>query len=434
MPKIAALKARQILDSRGNPTIQVEVATDENIGGIANIPSGASTGSMEAFELRDGDLSIFKGKSVQKAIKNVLGPIAKMVIGQDVLNQVGIDHLMIEVDGTENKSKLGANAILGVSLAVARAGAATARLPLYRYLGGTEAHILPCPMINILNGGIHADNTLDVQEFLIRPHAAKTFAEAIRWGSEIFHTLKEQLKTAGYVTSVGDEGGFAPNLPSTESAIETIIQAIEKAGYIPGKQVSLALDFTATWLFDEKSKKYIEKKKKIAGKQYAEKTIDEQVSYLASLCSKYPLDSIEDPLAEDDWEGWEKLTRNIGKNIQIIGDDIFVTNSKILKQGIERKVANSILIKLNQIGTLTETLECVRYAQLHGYAIVVSHRSGETEDSFIADFAVAIGAGQIKTGSLCRSERICKYNRLIVIEEELGQSALYQDSNPYHRS
>ena len=431
MAKIVSLKALEILDSRGNPTVQVSVRTDENIVGVAAIPSGASTGTLEALELRDGDPSRFQGKGVRKAIQNLLGPIAKVLIGQEVLDQSKIDHMLIEADGTENKSKLGANAILGASLATARAGALTSRLPLYRYLGGDDAHVLPCPMINVINGGIHADNSLDIQEFLIRPTGANTFSEAIRWSTEIFHVLKKILHEKGYVTSVGDEGGFAPNLPSAEAALETIVKAIELAGYIPGEQVSLGLDLTASAFYDENSHKYFERKKKLAGQEYKQWSTEEQVQYLGSLCARYPLDSIEDGLAENDWEGWQLATSRLGKKIQFIGDDIFVTNIKILKKGLELGVANSILIKLNQIGTLTETLECIRFAQSNGYTTVISHRSGETEDSFIADLSVAVNSGQIKTGSLCRSERNCKYNRLLTIEEELGSAAVYKDSNPY---
>lgn len=434
MAKITAVSALEILDSRGNPTVQVTVGTDQNIMASAMVPSGASTGEYEALELRDGDPTRYQGKGVQKAIKNVAGPLAKAVIGKDVFDQEKIDRLLIEADGTEDKSKLGANAILGVSLAVARAAALSAKLPLYRYLGGADAHILPCPMINIINGGVHADNSLDVQEFLIRPTGAKSFAEGIRWGSEIFHTLKKVLKENGQATSVGDEGGFAPNLASTEFALETIVKAIERAGYRPGSQVSLAMDMTATEFYDEKTKKYIEKKKKAARQPFVERTDREQADYLESLCSSFPIDSIEDGFAEGDWDGWKIFTERMGKKIQIVGDDIFVTNIKFLKKGIELGVGNSILIKLNQIGTLTETLECIRLAQKHGYTTVISHRSGETEDPFIADLCVAVSAGQIKTGSLCRSERICKYNRLLAIEAELGGDAVYQDSNPYRKS
>lgn len=433
MSKIISLQALEILDSRGNPTLQVSITTDEKVLGMAAVPSGASTGKLEAVELRDGDPSRFNGKGVQKAIKNILGPIAEVVIGQDVLDQAQIDQSMIKADGTENKSKFGANAILGVSMAIARAGALTKGLPLYRYLGGPDAHTLPCPMINIINGGIHADNSLDVQEFLIRPTGAKTFDEAMRWSSETFHTLKKILKERDYSTSVGDEGGFAPNLPATESALEMILLAIQKAGYVPGKQISLAMDLTASGFYDEKSKKYIEKKKRDAGKPYLERTAEEQVKYLESLWNQYPIDSIEDGLAENDWEGWKLLTDRLGKKVQLIGDDIFVTNIKLLEKGMKLGIANSILIKLNQIGTVTETIECVKYAQSHGYSTVVSHRSGETEDTFIADLCVALNAGQIKTGSLSRSERIAKYNRLLTIEAELGKKALFQDSNPYHR-
>jgi enolase len=434
MAYISRIKALEVLDSRGNPTLQVTIYTDNKLSATALVPSGASTGEHEAIELRDGDSSRYFGKGVKQAIQHVHGPITEALLGQSVLDQRHIDQILIELDGTENKSKLGANAILGVSLAVARAGALSAGLPLYQYLGGCSTCILPCPMMNIINGGIHADNSLDFQEFLIRPVGADTFAEAIRWGSEVFHTLKKILKEKGHITSVGDEGGFAPNLPSTESAIDLILMAIEKAGYRPGEQISLAFDLTASELYDRKTGKYIETKKKKAGQPCAERSDEEQADYLASLCAKYPIDSIEDGMDENDWKGWQILTQKLGHEIQLIGDDIFVTNRKFLQRGIQEGVANSILVKVNQIGTLTETLDCIRMAHAHGYTTVISHRSGETEDNIIADIAVATNAGQIKTGSLSRSDRISKYNRLITIEAELGDQAIYQDSNPYSKA
>jgi enolase len=431
MSKITQIKAIEILDSRGNPTLQVSLYTDQRIVGTAAVPSGASTGEFEAVELRDGDSSRYFGKGVKKAIQNIHGPISKLLIGESVLDQRKIDKMLIEADGTENKSHFGANAILGVSLAVARAGALTEQTPLYRYIGGFNSYVLPCPMMNIINGGVHADNSLDFQEFLIRPKGAPSFSEAIRWGSEIFHTLKKLLKEAGYSTSVGDEGGFAPNLPTTEATLDFIVKAIETAGYRPGEQVTLALDLTASWLFDSTSNRYVEKKKKLAGKESRSITREEQVEAIYQLCAKYPIDSIEDGMAEGDWDGWVYLTRKLGKQVQLIGDDNFVTNTKFLRKGIDLGAANSILIKVNQIGTLTETLDCMRLARENGYTTVISHRSGETEDSTIADICVGTNAGQIKTGSLSRSDRTSKYNRLLTIESELGDTEIYQDSNPY---
>ena len=431
MSKITSIKAIEILDSRGNPTLQVSVYTDQRIVGTAAVPSGASTGEFEAVELRDEDPLRYFGKGVKKAIQNIHGPISHLLIGESVLDQRKIDKMLIEADGTENKSHFGANAILGVSLAIARAGALTEQTPLYRYIGRLDSYVLPCPMMNIINGGIHADNSLDYQEFLIRPKGAPSFAEAIRWGSEIFHTLKKLLKDAGYSTSVGDEGGFAPSLPSTEATLDMILKAIETAGYRPGEQVSLALDLTASWLYDKAANRYIEKKKKLAGKEFKTITPEEQVEALYQLCAKYPIDSVEDGMAEGDWNGWVCLTQKLGKQVQIIGDDNFVTNTKFLRKGIELGVANSILIKVNQIGTLTETLDCMQMAHENGYTTVISHRSGETEDSIIADICVGTNAGQIKTGSLSRSDRTAKYNRLLTIEAELESSGIYQDSNPY---
>lgn len=427
MSYIRTVKALEILDSRGNPTVEVMIATDSGLIAKASVPSGASTGEHEAIELRDGDPGRYFGKGVELAISHVNGPIAQILVGEHVFDQKRLDMQMIACDGTENKGRLGANAILGASLALARAGALTAKLPLYRYIGGSHSYILPCPMMNIINGGAHADNSLDFQEFMIRPVGAPTFKEALRWGSEVFHTLKKQLKEKGHVTAVGDEGGFAPNLSSNEEAIELILTAIETAGYKPGKQITLALDCAASEFYE--SKLYVEKKKKLKKERYAERTSEEQIAYLKELCEKYPIDSIEDGLDQNDWSGWKLLTERLGKKVQIVGDDIFVTNPRFLHKAFEMGVANSVLIKVNQIGTLTETLEAVRLAQTHSYTAVISHRSGETEDSIIADIAVGVNSGQIKTGSLCRSDRIAKYNRLLTIEDGLGEVGRYLDSN-----
>lgn len=429
MPYIRSIKALEILDSRGNPTLEVTIITDSGVTAKASVPSGASTGEHEAVELRDGDRSRYAGKGVRQAIAHVNGPLAELLIGEYVYDQMRLDKIMIDFDGTENKAKIGANAILGVSLALARAGAMTAKMPLYRYLGGCYACLLPCPMMNIINGGAHADNSLDFQEFMIRPIGAPTFQEAVRWGAEIFHALKGLLKASNHITAVGDEGGFAPNLNSNEEAIEIILRAIEKAGYTPERDVTIAMDCAAAGFYDKVNSKYQERKNMQHGRPYKERTSQEQIAYLADLCAKYPIDSIEDGLDENDWMGWHALTERLGSKIQIVGDDLFVTNPKFLLKGIKIGVANSILIKPNQIGTLTETLETIRLAQTHGYTTVISHRSGETEDSIIADIAVATNAGQIKTGSLSRSDRIAKYNRLLSIEQELGQTALYRDSN-----
>jgi enolase len=434
MSYIRSVKGREILDSRGNPTVEVEITTDQNIMVKASVPSGASTGEHEALELRDGDPHYYFGKGVLKAVANVNGPLAQILVGEHVCDQELLDRLMIQADGTENKSHLGANAMLGASLALARAGALTTKLPLYRYMGGTHAHMLPCPMMNIINGGAHADNTLDFQEFMIRPLGAPTFREAVRWGAEVFHTLKGLLKKEGHITAVGDEGGFAPRLQSNEEALDLILLAIEKAGYRPGTQISLALDCAASEFYDKGTRRYIEKKKKQRQESYAERTAEEQVAYLEQLCTRYPIDSIEDGLAEWDWIGWQLLTQRLGQRIQLVGDDIFVTNPKFLRKGISQGVGNAILIKVNQIGTLSETLETIRLAQTHGYATIISHRSGETEDSMIADISVATNAGQIKTGSLSRSDRVAKYNRLLAIEAGLGPTALYFDSNRFHRT
>ena len=426
MAYVRALKAHEILDSRGQPTVEVLLTTDQNLTFKASVPSGASTGENEAVELRDGDQKRYLGKGVLQAVENVNGPIAQLLIGQHVCDQEKVDRLMIEADQTENKSRLGANAILSASLALARAGASFTHLPLYRYLGGACVHLLPCPMMNILNGGAHADNSIDFQEFMIRPIGAKSFREAIRWGAEVFHTLKGLLKKTGHVTAVGDEGGFAPNLNSNEEALDLIVMAIEKAGYFPGEQISIA----ASEFYDQEKQRYYEKKNQQRQLKFLQRSTDEQIEYLEKLSQRYPIDSIEDGLAEGDWEGWQKLTQKLGKKLQIVGDDIFVTNHQFLTKGIEKKAANSILIKLNQIGTLSETMQTIHLAQTNGWSTIISHRSGETEDSFIADLSVASNAGQIKTGSLCRSDRVAKYNRLLTISEELS-TKVYFDSNPF---
>lgn len=431
MSYIRSVKAIEILDSRGFPTVEVMITTDQNIMARAAVPSGASTGTHEALELRDGDSNRYFGKGVELAVQHVNGPIAQLLIGEHVFDQTRLDMLMISADGTKNKEHWGANAILGASLALARVGALTAGLPLYRYIGGCHTYVLPCPMMNIINGGAHADNSLDFQEFMIRPVGAPTFKEAVRWGSEVFHTLKKLLKNKGHVTAVGDEGGFAPNLGSNEEALELIIEAIEKAGYKPGKDISLALDCAASEFYDKMAKKYVEKKKQERNQDFAERSSEEQVGYLKELCEKFPIDSIEDGLDEADWKGWKLMTDQLGSKIQIVGDDLFVTNPDFLSRGIREGVANSILIKVNQIGTLTETLETIKIAHTHGYTSVISHRSGETEDTFIADLAVATEAGQIKTGSACRSERVAKYNRLLRIEEGLGAEARYPGRGAY---
>ena len=418
---IVGIKAREILDSRGNPTVEVDVLLEDGSFGRAAVPSGASTGAHEAVELRDTKEKRYMGKGTAGAVKNVNEKIAPKVIGMDAMAQEDIDHLMIELDGTPNKGKFGANAILGVSLAAAKAAAASACLPLYRYLGGCNANILPVPMMNILNGGKHADNNVDFQEFMIMPIGAPNFAEALRMGAETFHTLKKVLKEKGYNTSVGDEGGFAPSLKSNAEALEVVMEAIKKAGYKPGKDIAIALDPAATELFDGKTGKYSffksDPKNKVSS--------DTMVEHWAKWVSRYPIISIEDGLAEDDWDGWKKLTNKLGGKIQLVGDDLFVTNTERLAKGIELGSANAILIKLNQIGTLTETFEAINMAKRAGWNAVISHRSGETEDTTIADLAVATGVGQIKTGSVCRTDRICKYNQLLRIEEELGESARY---------
>ncbi len=420
MSLIESIHARQILDSRGNPTVEVDVFTESGAFGRAAVPSGASTGSHEAVELRDGDAKKYMGKGVLKAVNNVNTKIAAEVVGFPVMDQSLIDKIMIELDGTPNKGKLGANAILGVSLAVAKAAAMEAGQSLYRYIGGVNANTLPVPMMNILNGGSHADNSIDFQEFMVMPVGAKTFSEALRMGAEIFHTLKKVLHDQGLSTNVGDEGGFAPNIKSNEAAIEIVLKAIEKAGFKPGSDVMIALDPAASEFYDSKTKTYTFKKS--SGKKL--KPL-EMAEYWTNWTKKYPIISIEDGLAEDDWAGWKALTDNVGKSVQLVGDDLFVTNVKRLQQGIDKGVGNAILIKVNQIGSLTETIDAVNLAKCNSYKSIMSHRSGETEDNTIADLAVALNCGQIKTGSASRSDRMAKYNQLIRIEEELGEVAYF---------
>jgi enolase len=418
MSSIESVHAREILDSRGNPTLEAEVRLVSGHVGRAAVPSGASTGEHEAIELRDGDKKRYGGKGVMRAVENVNGIIARELKGFTALDQIAVDRALIALDGTANKKRLGANAILAVSLATARAAAAYLEVPLYRYLGGVNAHVLPVPLMNILNGGAHADNNVDFQEFMIVPVGARTFRDALRIGAEVFHALKGVLKKRGYATSVGDEGGFAPNLRSNEEAIETILEAIEQAGYRAGSDVLLALDPAASEFYDGKAYVF----KKSDGRRLSR---DEMVAYLKSWVEQYPIISIEDGMAENDWDGWKILTDELGRRVQLVGDDLFVTNTEFLRRGIERGVANSILIKVNQIGTLTETLECIELARKHGRTAVISHRSGETEDTFIADLAVATNAGQIKTGSLSRTDRTAKYNQLLRIEEELGEASVF---------
>ena len=415
--EIKDIHAIQILDSRGNPTVQVEVTTVNGVKGVASVPSGASTGSFEAVELRDGDKSNYLGKSVEKAVKNVNEKIAKKIIGMNVFEQRKIDEEMIKLDDTPNKSNLGANSILGVSLAVAKAAANELGIELYRYIGGVQANELPIPMMNILNGGKHSDNNISIQEFMIVPVGDITFAERIKRGVEVYHTLKKVLKDNGFSVGVGDEGGFAPNLENEEQALEVIIEAIKKAGYLPGKDIKLALDIASTEMYDEAKK--INKTGYYFWKTDKFKTNEEMIDYIINLCNKYPIFSIEDGLAEEDWEAWKILTEKIGDKFQLVGDDLFVTNKSRLYRGIEKNVANSILIKPNQIGTLTETLDTIAIAKKNGYTTVISHRSGETEDTTIADIAVAVNAGQIKTGAPCRTDRVAKYNRLLTIEDKL---------------
>lgn len=424
MSQILDVKARQILDSRGNPTVEVDVLTVNGELGRAAVPSGASTGVHEAVELRDGDSKKYIGKSVLKAVENVNTIIAKELDGLDVYDQAGIDKLMLELDGTDNKSKLGANAILAVSMAVAKAAAAEAGMSLYRYVGGTNAKTLPVPMMNILNGGAHADNRIDFQEFMIMPTGAPTFSEGLRWGVEIFHQLKKVLKDKNYSTNVGDEGGFAPDIQSNEEAIETVLAAIEKAGYKPGEDVVIAMDAASSELWDADKKCYVFHKS-----DNRVMSSEELAAYWVDWCNKYPIVSIEDGMAEDDWEGWKKLTQSLGNRVQLVGDDLFVTNVKRLRMGFEQQVANSLLVKVNQIGSLTETIDSVTLAQHNRYNTIMSHRSGETEDNTIADLAVALNCGQIKTGSASRSDRMAKYNQLLRIEEELGALAYYPGKN-----
>ena len=420
MSYITDVHARQILDSRGNPTIEVDVITEDEVMGRAAVPSGASTGKHEAVELRDGDKSVFLGRGVLKAVNNVNEIIADQLIGLHVNEQAHIDHMLINMDGTENKANLGANATLAVSMAVAKAAAQESSLPLYRYLGGVNATVLPIPLMNILNGGAHADNKIDFQEFMIVPTGAESFSEGLRWGVEVFHQLKSVLKKKGYSTNVGDEGGFAPDIQSNEEAIETVLMAIEAAGYKPGAQISIAMDAATSEMFNEKDKTYTfyKSSKKVISS-------DEMVAYWAEWVNKYPIISIEDGMAEDDWDGWKKHTDSIGNRCQLVGDDLFVTNVKRLQQGIDKGIGNSILIKVNQIGTVTETINAVQLAQNNGYTTIMSHRSGETEDTTIADLAVALNCGQIKTGSASRTDRMAKYNQLLRIEESLGRNAIY---------
>ena len=423
MSAIFTVNAREILDSRGYPTVEAEIELDSGAKGRASVPSGASTGTHEALELRDGDKSRFQGRGVLKAVKNINENIRDIIWGIDAKNQYAIDKMMIELDGSNNKSKLGANAILAVSLAVAKAQAFENNQPLYRYLGGINANTLPIPMMNIINGGKHADNNLDIQEFMIMPISATSIYEAIRMGTDVFHILKVELHKAGYVTNVGDEGGFAPQLSKTEEALEFIIKAINQAGYKPGKDIAIAIDVAASELYEDGVYHFRGEDKKY--------TATELVSYYDELAKKYPIVSIEDGMSEDDWTGWKLLTEKLGNKLQLVGDDLFVTNPLRLQRGFEEKVANAILIKMNQIGSLSETLQTVSLAKQHGYATIISHRSGETEDTSIADIAVAVNAGQIKTGSMSRTDRMAKYNQLIRIEEELGEMAVYGSENRF---
>jgi enolase 1/2/3 len=425
MSKIEKVIGREIIDSRGNPTVEVDVYLADGSLGRAAVPSGASTGVREAIELRDGVKKRYLGKGVQKAVKNVNDIIAKKIIGLEATKQNKIDQLLLKLDGTANKKKLGANALLGVSMAVAKAAAVSVKLPLYKYIGGSFANELPVPMMNILNGGAHADNNVDIQEFMIVPAGAKSFKEALRMGAETFHALKSILKKAGYNTAIGDEGGFAPNLKSNEEALHLIVEAIKKAGFKPGKDIFLALDIAASELYDLRKKKYILKG------ENSVLSAKEMVKYYSHLLDLFPIVSIEDGLSESDWEGWKLLSEELNSKVQLVGDDIFVTNTKIFSEGIKKGIANSILIKVNQIGTLSETLAAIEMAKENGYTAVISHRSGETEDTTIADIAVATNAGQIKTGSLCRSDRVAKYNQLLRIEEELGSVATYSGKSVF---
>lgn len=425
---ITDVYAREILDSRGNPTIEVEVLAGDHICGRVSVPSGASTGQFEAVELRDGE-ERYKGLGVQNAVDNVNAKIAPVIIGMNVFDQTGIDRLMLQLDGTEDKSNLGANAILGVSLAVAATGAKALNMPLFQYLGGIHAKKMPVPMMNILNGGKHADNTVDFQEFMVMPIGACSFKEALQMGTEVYHALKQSLKEKGLNTAVGDEGGFAPDVKDAKEALQIIVDSIEKAGYRPGEEVGIALDVAATELYNKDFKKYVfEGEGKMAGQQVI-RSAQEMTEYYKELLEEFPIVSIEDPLDEEDWEGWSQLTEQLGDRVQLVGDDLFVTNSRRLQKGIEQKAANAILVKVNQIGTLTESFEAVELAKTSGYRTIISHRSGETEDSMIADLAVAFQSGQIKTGAPCRSERVAKYNQLLRIEEYLGEAAIY--ANPF---
>jgi len=419
---IESVQAREILDSRGNPTVEVDVTLESGIIGTAAVPSGASTGEHEALELRDGDKGRYQGKGVKKACENVANLLGPVVCGRDALDQAGLDEAMLAADGTPNKGKIGANAMLGVSMAVARAAAEEVALPLYKYLGGPNARVLPVPLMNIINGGAHADNVLDFQEFMIVPKGAPNFAEALRAGAEVFHTLKKLLHDRKASTGVGDEGGFAPDLPGAEAALAVVVEAIEKAGYKPGKDVALALDVASSELWDAKKKTY---NLEGEGKELDSKGL---VDFYAKLCESFPIVSIEDGMAENDWDGWVALTKALGNRVQLVGDDLFVTNVERIRTGIEKGASNSVLVKVNQIGTLTETLESVEMAHRNGWTTIISHRSGETEDTFIADLAVACRSGQIKTGSLARSERVAKYNRLLRIEQELGSAAIWGGS------
>ena len=419
MTQIESVRAREILDSRGNPTVEVEVMLDGGVMGRAAVPSGASTGEHEALELRDGDAKRYGGKGVKKAIHNITEVLAPEVAGMDAADQFAVDQAMIKLDGTPTKSKYGANAILGVSMAVARAAANALGLPFYRYVGGSSARTLPVPMMNILNGGAHADTRVDIQEFMILPLGAPTFSEGLRWGAEVFHQLKKSLKSRKLATGVGDEGGYAPDLPANEEALKIIMEAIQAAGFTPGTQISLALDVAAAEFFDKASKRY---KMKGEGKEFDSEGM---VGYYAGLAERYPIVSIEDGMDQDDWDGWSKLTQKLGGKVQLVGDDLFVTNTERLSKGIEKKIANSILVKVNQIGSLSETYEAVRMAHKAGYTSIMSHRSGETEDTTIADLAVALDCGLIKTGSASRTDRVAKYNQLLRIEDELGASARY---------
>lgn len=426
MSMITEIYAREVLDSRGNPTVEVEVWTEMESFGRALVPSGASTGAYEAVELRDGDKERYLGKGVLNAVDNVNNVIADKIIGMDVFDQLIIDQILIELDGTHNKAKLGANAILGVSIAIARAAADELGMPLYQYIGGVNAKQIPVPMMNILNGGDHADNNVDIQEFMVMPVGAKSFKEGLRMGAEVFHNLRSVLQEKGLNTSVGDEGGFAPDLSSNEEALKTIVEAIEKAGYKPGEDVVLALDVAATEIYDEDRKIY-----NLEG-EGRELTVDEMIDYYEELVEKYPIISIEDGLAEDDWDGWKLLTDRLGNKIQIVGDDLFVTNTERLEKGIDLGISNSVLVKLNQIGTLTETLNTIEMAKIHGYTSVISHRSGETEDTTIADLVVATNAGQIKTGAPSRTDRVAKYNQLLRIEDCLGETSEYKGKDVFY--